>query len=40
LQQQNVEKTNNGRREQSVNTVNNPGNIRSEESRKRLNQRK
>jgi hypothetical protein len=40
LQQQNVEKPNNGRREQSVNTVNTSRNIRSQESRKRFYQRK
>ena len=39
LQQQNAEK-NNGRREQSVNTVNSSRNIRFEESRKRFQQRK
>jgi len=36
LQQQNVEKLDNGRREQSVNTVNSSINTRSEESRKRF----
>src|SRR4030042_616330 len=40
IQQQNAEKKNNGRREQSVNTVNSSRNIRSEESRKRFQQRK
>lgn len=39
-QQQNVEKPNNERKEQSVTTVNTPRNIRSEESRKRFQQRK
>jgi hypothetical protein len=40
LKQQNVEKPNNRRREQSVNTANTPRIIRSEESRKRFQQRK